>query len=655
MFSVAWSPDGHHIVSGSSDQTVRVWDTETGQTQTVLEGHTDRVVFVAFLDSGRLLTSLGDNGTVILWRTEPWAEVARVDWIGEAGDLSNLAVHPTLPVMAAPAPSSNDITIWDIDLTLLRGAEPATPTVFYVNAKAVLLGESRVGKSDLGIRLAEQEFRETKSTHGAQFWHFPTERLPALPPNVQADLTLWDLAGQPEYRLTHQLFLDDTDAALLLFDCSDAADPFRGVPYWAKALKKHAPSARKFLVSARCDVSPVTVDRPAINGTLAKYGLDEYFTTSAQTGEGVEDIFARLMDAIPWDQLPRTSTPKLFQVVRGFLLERKEAGANLIGMEEVRQAAVERFPERAATQAELDTVVGLLQSRGLVHRLAPRPYAAWVLLKPERINQYGASIIQAARNHEDGIGAVAERAVLTGAIPFTGFARLAQADEALVLEGTAELLIRHGLCFREMGYLVFPSQINVARPPPLEEHPRTEVAYRFSGSIETIYASLVVRLSYTNHFQREGKWKYAVEFSREEHRLGFSMGQIEEGTDELEIWFQPGVDARINEFDRVTFIRFVTDHLRAKGIDIKEQIHLYCPKCAKEVTNREAIEMRIRAGKLDIPCQFCDTAVVIPQSVEEIYRREPSLSEKQQQLMETVKKRTEAEVKALQTNGNSTA
>ena len=109
--------------------------------------------------------------------------------------------------------------------------------------------------------MPKAKFRQTESTHGAQFWHFPTERLPALPPNVQAELTLWDLAGQPEYRLTHQLFLDDTDAALLLFDCSDANDPFRGVPYWAKALKKHAPNARKFLVSARCDVSPVTVDR----------------------------------------------------------------------------------------------------------------------------------------------------------------------------------------------------------------------------------------------------------------------------------------------------------------------------------------------------------------------------------------------------------
>jgi hypothetical protein len=264
-----------------------------------------------------------------------------------------------------------------------------------------------------------------------------------------------------------------------------------------------------------------------------------------------------------------------------------------------------------------------------------------VLLKPERINQYGASIIQAARNHALGIGAVPERDVLTGGIALAGFERLPQAEETLVLEGTAELLIRHDLGFREMGYLVFPSQINVTREAPEEAHPRSEVTYRFSGSIETIYASLVVRLSYTNYFWREGQWKYAVEFSRAGSRLGFSMRQIEEGTGELEIYFQPG----ISEFDRVTFIRFVTDHLRTKGIDIQEQIRLYCPKCTKEVTNREAIETRIRDGKLDIPCQFCKTDVVIPKSVEEIYRRDPSLGQKQEQLTKTVEQRTEAEVK----------
>ena len=426
---VAWSPDPdrQHIASGSDDRTVRIWDPETGQQQYVLEGHTDHVVAVSFLDGGRLLASLGENGAVIFWRTDTWAEVMRVDKIGDAGH----HFQPRRSPHAAGAGRTRSFRQRNQHLgprlRAARGAAPAEPTVFYVNAKAVLLGDSGVGKSGLGIRIAEGAFRPTDSTHGAQFWHFPTERLPALPPNVQAELTLWDLAGQPEYRLTHQLFLDDTDAALLLFDCSDPSDPFRGVPYWAKVLKKHAPlHARKLLVSARCDVSPVTVERREINHVLAEYGLDEYFKTSAATGEGVAALFEHLLSSIPWDQLPRTSTPRLFQAVREVLLERKAAGATLIAMDEVRQAAAARFTERAATQAELDTVVQLLQSRGLVHRLDPRPGMTWVLLKPERINQYGASIIQAARNHPQGIGAVAERDVLVGNLAFAGFERLPQ-------------------------------------------------------------------------------------------------------------------------------------------------------------------------------------------------------------------------------------
>ena len=514
----------------------------------------------------------------------------------------------------------------------------------YVNAKAVLLGDSGVGKSGLGIRIADGVFRKTRSTHGAQFWHFPTKRLPALPQGIEAELTLWDLAGQPEYRLTHQLFLDDTDAALLLFDCSDPNDPFRGVPYWSKVLKKLAPAhAVKYLVSARCDVSPVTVGRPEINRILADYALDEYFRTSALQGEGVEALFERLLNDIPWDQLPRTSTPRLFQVLRELLLERKESAATLLSMDELQQAAEERFTERAAKRDELDTVVGLLQSRGLVFRLDPRPDVTLVLLKPELVNQYGASIIQAARNHPAGIGAVTERDVLTGNLTFSGSDRLIPSEKALVLEATAELLIRRDLGFREMGYLVFPSQINVTRSPPDEAHPRTEVAYRFSGSIETIYASLVVRLSYTDHFQREDQWKYTVEFSNQGNRLGFSMRQIEEGTGELEIYFHP----EISEFDRVTFIRFITDHLRTKGVDIEEHIRLYCHSCSKEVTNLDAIESRVDAGKLDILCQYCSTAIVIPRGIEERYRSDPALVEKQRELAEVVERRTETEVEQL--------
>ena len=37
------SPDGRHVVSGSYDNTLKVWDVETGECVATLEGHSDGV------------------------------------------------------------------------------------------------------------------------------------------------------------------------------------------------------------------------------------------------------------------------------------------------------------------------------------------------------------------------------------------------------------------------------------------------------------------------------------------------------------------------------------------------------------------------------------------------------------------------------------
>jgi WD40 repeat protein len=52
--SVAISLDGRHIVSGSNDTTVQVWDMETGQPSGApLEGHTGFVQSVAIPPNGK--------------------------------------------------------------------------------------------------------------------------------------------------------------------------------------------------------------------------------------------------------------------------------------------------------------------------------------------------------------------------------------------------------------------------------------------------------------------------------------------------------------------------------------------------------------------------------------------------------------------------
>ena len=68
--TVAVTPDGRRAVSGSEDKTLRVWDLESGQTLRTLEGHTDSVSAVAVTPDGRRAVSASDDKTLRsgIWR-----------------------------------------------------------------------------------------------------------------------------------------------------------------------------------------------------------------------------------------------------------------------------------------------------------------------------------------------------------------------------------------------------------------------------------------------------------------------------------------------------------------------------------------------------------------------------------------------------------
>jgi WD40 repeat protein len=62
--SVAFSPDGKHIVSGSHDNMVRVWDVLTGKEVKELVGHRSWVTSVAFSTDGKHIVSGSEDDTV---------------------------------------------------------------------------------------------------------------------------------------------------------------------------------------------------------------------------------------------------------------------------------------------------------------------------------------------------------------------------------------------------------------------------------------------------------------------------------------------------------------------------------------------------------------------------------------------------------------
>lgn len=57
VYSVAFSPDGRFCISGSGDQTLRLWDASMGQCVRTFEGHTDWVNSVAFSPDGHFCLS----------------------------------------------------------------------------------------------------------------------------------------------------------------------------------------------------------------------------------------------------------------------------------------------------------------------------------------------------------------------------------------------------------------------------------------------------------------------------------------------------------------------------------------------------------------------------------------------------------------------
>ena len=65
--SVAFSPDGKTIVSGSADNTVRLWDAQSGAPIAPLTGHADGVLSVAFSPDGKTIVSGSADKTVRLW------------------------------------------------------------------------------------------------------------------------------------------------------------------------------------------------------------------------------------------------------------------------------------------------------------------------------------------------------------------------------------------------------------------------------------------------------------------------------------------------------------------------------------------------------------------------------------------------------------
>src|SRR5262245_4842994 len=166
VYTLAVSPQGDYLAAGSEDRRVYVYNLRSHRLERTLEGHTANVTGVAFSHDGRLLVSKGWKENVRLWDTQSWQELS-VLYEGEGSTYVGVTprFHPQQSnVLATFGEEQLAVRIWDLDLDAILRHGGLQPSVQYVTAKIVLTGDSGVGKTGLGWRLAHGEFKEQSST-----------------------------------------------------------------------------------------------------------------------------------------------------------------------------------------------------------------------------------------------------------------------------------------------------------------------------------------------------------------------------------------------------------------------------------------------------------------------------------------------------------
>lgn len=160
--------------------------------------------------------------------------------------------------------------------------------------KAILIGDSAVGKSNLLSRFAKDEFRlDSKPTIGVEFAY---RNVRIGDKHIKAQI--WDTAGQERFRAITSSYYRGALGALLVYDITRRSS-FNNLPKWLRELREYGASDMVIiLVGNKSDLTTSREIEEDEGRSLAESEGLCFMETSALENRNVEEAFLHMISKI---------------------------------------------------------------------------------------------------------------------------------------------------------------------------------------------------------------------------------------------------------------------------------------------------------------------------------------------------------------------
>mmetsp|Transcript_215 Transcript_215/g.505 ORF Transcript_215/g.505 Transcript_215/m.505 type:complete len:388 (+) Transcript_215:285-1448(+) len=178
--------------------------------------------------------------------------------------------------------------------------------------KAVVLGDSHIGKTSLVTRFAEGYYRENSrpATVGA---FFVTKRIQSTENNIPTKIQIWDTAGAESFRAMAPMFYKNAAAVVVCYDVT-RRDSFEGMREWLAEVRRKVKVGEEVVVAiAALKTDLLQQDGSNVAAAVPEYEVEQlaealgciYLPTSAKTNHNVEALFQEVANRVIRNQQNR--------------------------------------------------------------------------------------------------------------------------------------------------------------------------------------------------------------------------------------------------------------------------------------------------------------------------------------------------------------